>query len=130
MKDTKLYTYNGMMMWLAFLIFRIPLVFVIPYYLIKTIHEFEAVPRVLVTICFINYILISGLNVYWFYKITLGLYKAMTTVPIKRIKTKPRDTKTIPILHLPKDVAGSEGTEPKQAMVRRHVPEAQPKSQD
>jgi hypothetical protein len=109
MKESQLYTVNGFLMWLTFLFFRIPLVFIIPYYLYITVLEFEAVPRVLFVFCLTNYLLISSLNVYWFYKISYGLLKVVFSkeeVPkAKQSKPLRGKAKEVPILVLPQGVA-------------------------
>lgn len=88
LKDSILYVLNGISMWLGFLIFRIPLIFYIPYYMIKYsanfflnkavfAHWFTAVG---------GYTLISILNIYWFYLITKGLVKAFSNTSSKPMK--------------------------------------------
>jgi hypothetical protein len=94
MRESNLYLANGFMMWLTFLLFRIPMVFVIPVFLFRTMHDFYAVPRFLFVLCMINYVLISFLNIMWFYKISQGLFKALFSKSEKIRKIKDLSKRT------------------------------------
>lgn len=94
LKDSPLFVANGIGMWLGFLIFRMPMIFCIPYYMLRYSYnyfKYEA-PLVHFIAASTVYLIISSLNVYWFYLITKGLLKALSRKPGSDQKPMPKQS--------------------------------------
>ncbi|EFC38785.1 predicted protein [Naegleria gruberi] len=77
MKDSKLYAYNGILMWLTFGIVRISFCFYIPHLVWEDSETWCSFPLgwiILVTLMIGS---ICILNIFWFYKITMGLVQVV-----------------------------------------------------
>lgn len=75
-KDSFIYLMNGVAMFLGFVIFRVSLVFVIPYVFYvyrEQLQQMAIFPTFMTTL---GYLIISSLNVMWTYAIGMGLVKA------------------------------------------------------
>ncbi|KAL9650834.1 hypothetical protein ABK040_001884 [Willaertia magna] len=73
MRSSKLYVYNGLAMWLSFGIVRISLCFYLPYLFWTESKTMCTYPLGWIIGIQVLFCTISGLNIYWFYKITTGL---------------------------------------------------------
>jgi hypothetical protein len=85
MKESQGYKLNGIMMFLTFLIVRVPLIAFVPYLCIIKQDQFMSLHIALRCFFAFMFLVISSLNGLWFYKITMGIVK--TLVPSKN-KTK------------------------------------------
>jgi len=84
MKSSKMYTYNGLLMWLSFGIVRMSSVFYLPYLMFSDSQTWCSFPFGWIIGVSIMVFSISALNIYWFYKITSGLIQVvMGTAPSK-----------------------------------------------
>ena len=78
-KESISYAINGLLMWVGFVLFRLSLVFVIPYILHRQWNDFSVkiVPILRIVIASF-YVGISFLNTFWTWKITIGLIKVIS----------------------------------------------------
>jgi hypothetical protein len=73
-----LYKVNGIMIWLAFLLVRLPMIPFVPVMHYMHADQFSRfIPLGVLIYQYTLYITISFLNSYWFYRITLGMIKAI-----------------------------------------------------
>jgi hypothetical protein len=86
MKERKRYVYNGIMMFITFLVLRIPLIGFIPYLFYKKNDQFQEFSGRLQILFLVMYCAISYLNGMWFYKITKGIIR--TLAPTIQTKQK------------------------------------------
>eukprot|EP01027_Heterolobosea_sp_BB2_P025533 GEZU01039194.1.p1 GENE.GEZU01039194.1~~GEZU01039194.1.p1 ORF type:complete len:320 (+),score=60.10 GEZU01039194.1:135-1094(+) len=79
MKTSKRYLINGILMWLGFLIMRVPVgPFIIAHGYIHRHTYITMVPPGIVLLIAVVNLVINSLNLLWFLKITRGLVKVMT----------------------------------------------------
>ncbi|EFC48614.1 predicted protein [Naegleria gruberi] len=77
MKDSKIYTYNGIMMWLTFGIVRIYFCYYIPHFVWEDSETFCSFPIGWIILISLMMTLMSSLNIFWFYKITVGIVQVV-----------------------------------------------------
>ncbi|KAG2386961.1 hypothetical protein C9374_001996 [Naegleria lovaniensis] len=82
MKSTKLYAYNGILMWASFGIVRISFCFYMPYIILADSLTWCSFPIGWIIGVWIMVISISLLNIIWFYKITSGLIQVLFAKPV------------------------------------------------
>lgn len=73
-----LYKLNGIMIWVAFLLVRLPMIPFVPAIHYLNPEQFSRfIPLGALIYMYGLYVVISALNSYWFYRITLGMLKAI-----------------------------------------------------
>jgi len=73
-----LYKVNGILIWLAFLLVRLPMIPFVPVIHYLNAEQFSRfIPLPILVFQYSLYVVISVLNTYWFYRISLGMIKAI-----------------------------------------------------
>lgn len=87
-KQSKAFVVNGALMWLTWTIARIPPVVLVPKVFWDN-HKllFSEFPPFVTLVCVVNYVLISILNLYWWWRISAGLVKHLS-IYLKQKKKK------------------------------------------
>jgi len=86
-KTGTVFKFNSFMMWLSFLMARIPPVFLVPLHIYMYFHQYAVLPRFILVESLICTVLITTLNTLWFRKITLSTYKTIfggSTTPTRQ----------------------------------------------
>ncbi|KAL0489646.1 5 TM domain-containing transmembrane protein [Acrasis kona] len=78
MRTSMLYKVNGILMWAVFGAVRMPIVFILPIINYYWLDQYLNAPKIMFTFCNTLYLVISCLNVFWFYKITTGILKVLS----------------------------------------------------
>eukprot|EP00818_Percolomonas_sp_WS_P005954 CAMPEP_0117447648 /NCGR_PEP_ID=MMETSP0759-20121206/6986_1 /TAXON_ID=63605 /ORGANISM="Percolomonas cosmopolitus, Strain WS" /LENGTH=208 /DNA_ID=CAMNT_0005239995 /DNA_START=282 /DNA_END=908 /DNA_ORIENTATION=+ len=83
MKDSMLYVVNGLAIWFGWVVCRLSFTFWLGYFFwANRVEMFLNSPLFCVVFIMLQGFLLSSLNVYWFYKITKGVVKALFGKPI------------------------------------------------
>jgi len=75
MRQSKLYVWNGVVVWILWFIFRFGYVVYLGYMNVVKYQEIMTMPWFLVIAVWIESLTFGFLNTYWFYKITQGIVK-------------------------------------------------------
>ncbi|KAL9655772.1 hypothetical protein ABK040_004999 [Willaertia magna] len=77
MKNTKLYIYNGIAIWISWTLCRVSLIFIMPYIIYYNFEHYKTIPLIITVLLFCFNLLISGLNAMWYLKICKGVFKVL-----------------------------------------------------
>lgn len=78
-KQSKAFIINGALMWLSWTIARIPPVILVPIVFWNDRQLlFAEFPPFVTLVCVVNYVLISILNLHWWWRISAGLFKHLS----------------------------------------------------
>ncbi len=79
MRNSKTYVANGLLMFVTFFVFRMPMIPFVPVIFYIKYDQYLKIPMLVRCVYLLLYVLISTLNLIWFYKITRGVIKTLTT---------------------------------------------------
>jgi hypothetical protein len=78
MKTSKAYLANGLLIWVFWVLVRVPMILVPPYFLVPETKVLLAHGYIVFALVWSLWAAISFLNAWWFYLITRGILKALS----------------------------------------------------